>query len=125
MQKSDTSKTALVLCFGYFILITYLFLAMPSETQNVGNFDKIVHLCVFVIFVILAYPLCKTVKQLLILSAFLVVYAALIEVIQPFFARSAEFADLLFDILGILLGLVTCYYLDPRSVYLNEMKIKI
>jgi len=99
-----------------FFIITFVLLVLPgNEFPKSGFFsikglDKIVHTFMFFILTLLFYrPLTASGKNVgqkqkwfLIIAILIIVYGALMEVVQFYFVpfRSFELADILFDSLG-------------------------
>jgi len=87
------------------VAIAHLMLAPPGIGEPpFPHFDKVVHL---IAFACLGFPLSvtRTHPALWIFLA-AVVYGAAIEIIQPSFGRSAEWADLAADVIGAGLGIL-------------------
>jgi len=83
------------------IAIAVLTLA-PVSSQDVPGSDKLHHALAFAA---LAFPLPFARPRLAIPVALVVIaYGGMIELIQPYFGRNAEWADFLADILGAVLG---------------------
>ena len=81
---------------------------IPSETSLFLN-DKIIH---FVSYFFLVLPISfneKLNKFTVFFVAFL--FGLVIEFLQPFFNRSAEVLDVIFNILGILTSLYLSYFI--------------
>lgn len=83
------------------MVIAVLTLA-PVSGQDVPGSDKLHHV---IGFAALAFPLSFVRPRLALWVALCVsAYGGLIELIQPYFGREAEWADFLADILGAALG---------------------
>jgi len=83
------------------LLIAFLTLA-PVSGKNVPGSDKLHHLLAFMA---LAFPL-PFARPSLVLPVILGVsaYGGLIEIIQPFFGRNADWGDFVADFIGASLG---------------------
>lgn len=83
------------------IVIAFLTLA-PISSKGVPGSDKLHHALAFAA---LAFPL-PFARPRLVLPVILGVsaYGGLIEIIQPFFGRNADWGDFLADIIGAVLG---------------------
>ena len=90
---------------GIALLIAWGTLTPLSVPQtSVGHLDKIFHVMAFgalAMALCLGFP-----KRALWVVVGVIAYGALIEVVQPHVGRSAEWADLLADALGAILGVV-------------------
>ena len=93
------------------VIIAVLTLA-PMPTGGPAGSDKLYHILAFAC---LAFPL-PLVRLRLALWVVLgvIAYGGAIEVIQPFFGRQAEWADLLADGIGAVLGAAAGYLLSGR-----------
>ncbi len=79
------------------VLTVLTLMPPPPEPTGAGN-DKLHH---FIGFGMLALPLCLARPQrALAVVVGVVAFGAAIELVQPYFGRSAEWADLLADTLG-------------------------
>ncbi|MFB9149202.1 VanZ family protein [Roseovarius ramblicola] len=95
MAHALTALLALVIA-----LITLL--PLPPGPAGVPGLDKLAH---FVTFAVLAVPLAWRFPHLWRAVALMgLVYGGLIEIVQPYMGRSAEWADLVADGLGAVLG---------------------
>lgn len=83
------------------VVIAFLTLAQISS-ENVPGSDKTYHLLAFMA---LAFPL-PFARPRLVWSVILGVsaYGGVIEIIQPFFGRGAEWGDFIADVIGATLG---------------------
>lgn len=90
---------ALTIILG--IAIAFLTLA-PISSKNVPGSDKLHHLLAFMA---LAFPL-PFARPRLALPVIIGVsaYGGLIEIIQPFFGRGADWRDFVADVFGAILG---------------------
>jgi VanZ family protein len=96
----------------------------PLPSVPMTNFDKIVHLLMFlglsgvVFFDNTKYCRRRISYQRLVLGSFLfpVVFSGLIEIIQEYFTtnRTGDWMDFLFDGIGGLLGLAICLKINSR-----------
>ena len=105
-MSSQSNKQALglaasaicALAFGYGALMP------PSEIPGPPSNDKLLHFLAFFAIVFPSALLAPQRAMKVALSA--LVYGAIIEVIQPYFGRGAEVADMLANTGGILMALV-------------------
>ncbi len=109
------SKTILNIALGYTVLITILFFIPTSGLPKVevSGFDKWIHIALFgflswiwsLFFFMKGHA--DSWKSMLLLSILLIIYGILIEVFQELFthSRTADFYDVLADIVGIILGM--------------------
>lgn len=90
---------ALTLALGIIIAILTL---TPFDSLNVPGSDKLHHVLAFAA---LAFPL-PFARPRLVLPVILGVsaYGGLIEIIQPYFGREADWADFIADVIGAILG---------------------
>ncbi|MGO3741810.1 VanZ family protein [Kerstersia sp.] len=107
MPQSTLDRLAIFATLALLILITYLTLAAPGSLPRVAGGDKLHHALAFaalVFPVVLARPRWA-------LRAFIaaIAYGGLIELIQPSFGRSGEWADLLADTIGAAAGVVLAW----------------
>lgn len=103
-------KTALFLTTILFLLIAFLTLAPVSPPKDYAVTDKTYHM---IAFAGLALPVATLQPRwLLFMIPVFAIFGGAIEVIQPYFGRSCDFADWVADIKGIMigsvLGLVLC-----------------
>jgi VanZ family protein len=116
------NKFSLIVALIYSALIIYLGLS-ESDSISISNFDvndKLAHLLSFLLFYYLWY---KTFvswfndKASLYLFGFALIFGILIELGQKYltYTRSAEFLDIVFNLIGILLV----------HIYFNLKKRKI
>lgn len=107
-QKRDdvqqATRWAILLTIALAAVIAVLTLMPPSQVEMPGGSDKTYH---FMAFVALALPLAAVrprwgVVLFVVFSGF----GAAIEVIQPYFGRSREAADLVADMSGLATGMV-------------------
>ncbi|MCC5970117.1 MAG: hypothetical protein JJU15_09215 [Pararhodobacter sp.] len=83
------------------IVIAFLTLA-PVSSEGVPGSDKLHHVLAFAA---LAFPIPFARPRLAIPVALgVIAYGGVIELIQPYFGRQAEWADFLADIFGAVLG---------------------
>jgi len=93
------------------LIITVLTLA-PISPGGPAGFDKIYH---GLAFAALAFPLSFVRPRMapwIILGV--IAYGGMIELIQPFFLRQAEWGDLGADAVGSLLGAAVGYFTSGR-----------
>jgi len=99
-------STALLIFIMYLGLITYLSLTTIKVAKvNVSNADKMVHICIYAVFVILLYiPLVKYKISNSIFKAFIaaVIYGIIIEILQDNFTVNRQFD--IYDIIANTLG---------------------
>lgn len=95
------------------LIIAVLTLA-PMPAAGPAGSDKVYHILAFAA---LAFPLPLARPQLTIWVVLGVIgYGGAIEVIQPFFGRQAEWADLVADGIGAFMGAVAGYVLSRSMV---------
>lgn len=83
------------------VLIAVLALG-PLQGMTVPGSDKMHH---GIAFAALAFPLPFARPRLVVpVAAGVIAYGGLIEIIQPYFGRSAEWGDFVADVLGAILG---------------------
>lgn len=95
----------------YWVVITSIMLIAvtsvslrPLELSLPPNSDKTLH---FITYAILAIPIgLRRPKQLLMVICGLAAWSGIIELIQPHVGRYGEWADLVANVLGLILGLV-------------------
>lgn len=87
--------------FGAAVLIA-AFTLVPLPSSGVGGSDKLYHI---VAFAVLAFPLsfARPVWVPWVIGA-AAAYGGVIELVQPYVGRSAEWADFLADGIGAILG---------------------
>jgi hypothetical protein len=99
------------------LIIAVLTLA-PMPSGGPAGSDKIYHILAFAS---LAFPLSLVRPRLVILVALAVIaYGGSIELVQPFFGRQAEWADLVADTFGAVLGAGAGYVLSGRLLPLSK-----
>lgn len=94
------------------VIAVLTLMPMPMPTSAGPGTDKIYHMLAFAS---LAFPL-PLMRPKLAIWVFLgvVAYGGMIEVIQPFFGRQAEWADLLADGAGAACGALAAWLLGRR-----------
>ena len=98
------SKLALGLTALIATAIAALTLTPVSAPSPIAHSDKVYHL---VAFAALAFPTSVFQPRWLPLALpFFVIFAGLIEIVQPFVGRTGSFFDAAADIAGIFLGVV-------------------
>ncbi len=114
--KHPIFKLALLIAL---IIISYLVFSRPNYSQVVPNIDKIGHLCSFFGLSLLTYLAFK--PRWYSLTICMAGYALFIELVQsrlPY--RSAETADFIADMLGVLLFYAIRWgyrcYIPPRTI---------
>ncbi len=103
------------------VIAVLTLMPMPAGGSGVPGSDKLHH---FLAFACLAFPLPLLRPRLTIWVILAVIlYGGAIELIQPFFGRQAEWADLLADALGAVVGAVVARQLGILlRRYLRENK---
>lgn len=88
-----------LVCVGL-LLVTYLSLKAPYEGPTViPGIDKVKH---FLAWAVIALPIvCARAKLTLHWLVLLVLYSAVLEVVQPYFSRRMDLFDLAANICGI------------------------
>lgn len=110
-----TRTVWLVSTLAIAVLIAVLTLTpTPHMPRGDYHWDKLAHMVAFLVLVLPTAALWPRVAAWIGVLA--VVYGGAIEVIQPFTGRSAEFADLLADGIGVALGIILGTML--RRVYM-------
>lgn len=104
-----TARRVRALWLGSTIAIALLIAVttlMPTPHMPHGGYhlDKLAHMAAFFVLVFPTAALWPRVTAWIGLLA--VLYGGAIEVIQPYTGRSAEFADLLADGIGVALGII-------------------
>ena len=109
-KKLKRVAVASAATFALALIIAVLTLGpMPAGGGPAGS-DKVYHILAFAA---LAFPLPLVRPRLTIWVALgVIAYGGAIEVIQPFVGRQAEWADLLADGIGAVVGAVTGYALS-------------
>lgn len=87
--------------------------------------DKVIHLVIFLVLTFLmylSYPKLSAIFLIIIMSG----YGLLIEVLQHSLptGRSFDWYDWLFDIFGVLIGIVLCFY-TPIPKLIQDLISKI
>jgi hypothetical protein len=105
---ASAATLALALFIGVLTLVP-----MPAGGGPPGS-DKVYHILAFAV---LAFPLPLVRPRLTIWVALgVIAYGGAIELIQPFFGRQAEWADLFADGIGAVVGAVTGYALSRHML---------
>jgi hypothetical protein len=108
-KKHKRVAIASAATFALAMIIAVLTLA-PMPAAGPAGSDKAFHILAFAA---LAFPLPLVRPRMTIWVALgVIAYGGAIEVIQPFVGRQAEWADLLADGIGAVLGAVTGYALS-------------
>jgi VanZ family protein len=95
------------------LLIGVLTLAPVTPGGPAGS-DKAYHALAFAS---LAFPLSLVRPKLTLwVMAGVIAYGGVIELIQPFFGRDAEWSDLMADAIGAVMGAAAGYFLSTRIV---------
>ena len=96
------------------LIIAVLTLA-PMPLGGPSGSDKLYHILAFAS---LAFPLPLVRPRLAIwVVVGVIAYGGVIELIQPFFGRQAEWADLLADAIGAVMGAAAGYALSDRVLF--------
>ncbi len=113
-KKLKRVAVATAATFALALIIAVLTLApMPAVGGPAGS-DKAYHILAFAA---LAFPLPLVRPRLTIWVALgVIAYGGAIELIQPFFGRQAEWADLVADGIGAVVGAVTGYALSRHMM---------
>ncbi|MDM7853284.1 VanZ family protein [Pseudochrobactrum kiredjianiae] len=114
-------KTALGLTSLFFLLIAFLTLAPVSPPTGYGATDKTYHMLAFAG---LALPIATLQPRwLLFMIPVFAIFGGAIELIQPYFGRSCDFADWIADVKGIMIGsivgLVLCLGIRRMKIARN------
>jgi len=107
-------RVALVMSVILLVVVTVILL-MPvpeGEGRLPRHVDKIVHFAVFFIVAFPAYV--ARMRFWPAILAGLVVYGGAVELIQPHFGRSAEFADFIANSLGVIAALPCAVWFRTR-----------
>ncbi|MFT5788411.1 MAG: VanZ family protein [Shewanella sp.] len=104
ISRQNIFKLALAITL---MLVSYLVFSKPSYNINaIAHFDKIGHIGSFFVLSYLTYFAFK--PRWYLLALVLVFYAVFIEMVQSQLSyRSASFADIVADMIGILLFYIT------------------
>jgi VanZ family protein len=98
-------KYWMLLTFGIISTITFLSLMPLPETPDMPGNDKLHHL---IAYALLVFPAAwRRPKNRICLYLFFIAYSGAIELIQPFVNRTGEWLDLLANITGIVMGIVS------------------
>ncbi|MFC3088381.1 VanZ family protein [Tabrizicola soli] len=115
--KQVAVGSAVTLALG--MIIAVLTLAPMPAVSPVGS-DKVYHILAFAG---LAFPLPLVRPRLTIWVVLgVIAYGGAIEMVQPFFGRQAEWADLLADGIGAVVGAVAGYALSRQMVPLPRYR---
>lgn len=99
-------------------LIIAVLTLTPMPSGGPAGSDKIYHILAFAS---LAFPLSLMRPRLVIWVALAVIaYGGSIELVQPFFGRQAEWADLVADAFGAVMGAGVGYILSCRLLSLSK-----
>ena len=99
-------------------LVIAVLTLMPMPSGGPAGSDKIYHILAFAS---LAFPLSLVRPRLAILVALgVIAYGVSIELVQPFLGRQAEWADLVADAFGAVLGAGAGYVLSGRLLSLSK-----
>ena len=100
------AKLAIVLTYA--VIVTYLSLRAPNDTPTgIPHFDKIGHTTIYFFFTYIVSTISKSNKHLTYFSIVIIVYSALIELLQPYVGRTGSVYDLAANILGVTIGFIT------------------
>jgi VanZ family protein len=108
---------SLVLTLLLAALVAYLMLQPPSpRVSRIQNLDKAAH---FIAFFVLILPLASVLSArpaVAVAVGVAIVYGGVIEIVQPYVGRGAEWGDLLADALGAIAGAALGRWLRPRLI---------
>lgn len=107
-------RVALVVSVTLLVVVTILLL-MPvpeGEGRLPRHVDKLVHFAVFFIVAFPAYVARMRFWPVILIG--LVLYGGAVELIQPHFGRSAEFADFIANSLGVIAALPCAVWFRMR-----------
>lgn len=102
-RRTRTIWAVSTIAIALLIAVTTL-MPTPHIHHGGNHLDKLAHMAAFFVLVFPTAALWPRVTAWIGLLA--VLYGAAIEVIQPYAGRSAEFADLLADGIGVALGII-------------------
>lgn len=121
---------------AFWFVVTIVLLTLPqndlphSSVFYIPYFDKLVHLAMFFLLTtLLCFPFVKiSTKRSIITAVFLkialyvILYGVIMEFVQKFFTstRSFDVADILFDSIGSLSGLLVIRQYTSKKIGPNE-----
>ncbi|EHA1126791.1 VanZ family protein [Vibrio navarrensis] len=117
-------KCALLLLYA--AVIAVLSLRPSSNWQqwgSVAHLDKLQHMAAYCCFSLLAAYLIRSWRRRCLAAAGILLFSAGIEVVQGLVGRESSWLDLLANLCGIILGLLTyklylvCRYRTVKSIY--------
>ena len=95
-------KITIIITAGILIAITFLMLAPVSAPKGYGFNDKTYHILAFAGLIIPIATLQP--RWLLFAIPLFILFGGMIEIIQPYFGRTRDFADWIADIKGVFIG---------------------
>jgi len=109
--QRPVDRGALIMSFILIAIVTLLSLFPAEQLPNVQGNDKLHH---FIAYAAVIFPLAIVRKRLALwLSPAIVLYSGLIELLQPFSNRYAEWADFGANSLGVVIGLLIGTIMSP------------
>lgn len=98
---------------AYAALVTYLSVRPMGDT-SLGSWDKLAHLVIYAIFVLLAARVARSRRQLTFLSIGIIAYSGLLELVQSQLpGRFMSGYDLAANIVGAAMGFALVSVFDP------------
>lgn len=98
--------------FMVFLVAVTVALLMPvpqHDLRTPAHADKLVHFGVFFCLALPAFLVCRQAWALTMIA--LVAYGGMIELVQPYFGRGAEWADFWANSIGVVAALPVAYQL--------------
>jgi VanZ family protein len=109
--QRPVDRGALIMSFILIAIVTLLSLFPAEQLPNVQGNDKLHH---FIAYAAVIFTLAIVRKHLALwLSPAIVLYSGLIELLQPFSNRYAEWADFGANSLGVVIGLLIGTIMSP------------
>ncbi len=109
--QRPVDRGAIVLSAMLIAVITVLSLSPVEELPNIHGSDKLHH---FIAYCAAIFPVAVSRRHLAIwLAPAIVLYSGLIELLQPFSNRYAEWADVGANTLGVLVGMLVGIAIGP------------
>ncbi|MES2798715.1 MAG: VanZ family protein [Bacteroidota bacterium] len=106
-----------------FIFVSYLLLFPSEELPKVEVSDKLAHVLVF-FSLMFTGGLAFGRKNYLRTGILLIMYGALVEIVQPYVNRNASLYDALANFSGVIIAIVLIYFVDQMIWrILNFLKI--
>lgn len=115
MMVQNVRHYRFTIIWSFIILVLCL---MPKSTHSssfwlftIPYFDKMVHISLYVVMgIIMFYERKTSIRRIIVLCVlYSFLLGGIIELIQPYVGRTAEFFDLLSDVFGAVLGLFVGY----------------